>query len=111
MKEEWKDVVGYEGLYQVSNLGRVKRLKGNMCRKERILSLNICKRGYCKVWLCLNGKSKKVLVHRILMESFAGKSSLHIDHIDGNPQNNKIDNLEYVTARENITRAQSRLGG
>ncbi len=61
-------------------------------------------RGYCQVWV--NGNL--ILVHRLIMEVFKGKSDLTVDHIDGNKMNNSLDNLEYVTLSENIKRAYSK---
>lgn len=57
--------------------------------------------GYCKI--SVNGNN--MLVHRLIMEAFRGKSDLTVDHIDGNKLNNSLDNLEYVTRQENLTRS------
>lgn len=75
MKEEiWKDIEGYEGLYQVSNLGRVKRMrfinKNTNIEKERIKSQKIRKDGYLEVALYKNGKGKYIQVHRLVAKSF-----------------------------------------
>lgn len=99
-KEIWKDVVGYEGLYQVSNLGRVKSLKHG---KERILRDAQNSNGYPGVVLCIASKGKTKMVHRLVAEAFLGKSDLDVNHKDGKPSNNNIENLEYVTTRENIS--------
>lgn len=98
MNEEWKDIQGYEGLYQVSNLGNVKS-------KRRLLQPTITKRGYCRVGLSKEGKMKYYLVHKLVAESFIGKRDMPIDHIDCNKTNNRLENLEYVTTRENCIRA------
>lgn len=58
-------------------------------------------RGYCRV--CVNGNN--MLVHRLILEAFKGKSDLTVDHIDGNKMNNSLDNLEYVTREENLIRS------
>lgn len=112
MEEEiWKDIPGYEGLYQVSSLGRVRSLdvvkENKMGRyrrfKGRILSLMNTKRGYQRIKLCKNGKIKIYLVHRLVAQAFIPnpEEKPQIDHIDTNPSNNRIDNLRWVTSKEN----------
>lgn len=112
MKEEiWKDIEGYEGLYQVSNLGRVKRMrfinKNTNIEKERIKSQKIRKDGYLEVALYKNGKGKYIQVHRLVAKSFIPnpKKLPQVNHIDGNKENNCVDNLEWVTNKENVTHA------
>lgn len=106
---EWKTIKGYEGLYEVSNDGRVRRLRFINGRhnfekiKESKQTLNTW--GYMTVNLCKNGKSNTKRVHRLVAEAFLGESNLQIDHIDGNKQNNNLSNLEYVTPKENTNRA------
>lgn len=109
MKEEiWKDIEGYEGLYQVSNLGRVKRMrfinKNTNIEKERIKSQKIRKDGYLEVALYKNGKGKYIQVHRLVAKSFIPnpKKLPQVNHIDGNKQNNKMDNLEWCDCQENM---------
>ena len=69
--EQWKDIKGYEGLYQVSNLGRVKTIKTNKIRKlEKVRS------GYLRVMLCKNNKSERFLVHRLVAEAFINNASI-----------------------------------
>lgn len=107
-EEIWKPIFGYEGLYEVSNLARVRSIKNNLILEEEVLKLN-----YRRV--CLqNGKRKKVLVHRLVALAFLGKppSSEHTDvnHIDGNVTNNLPSNLEWTTHQENITHAMDVLG-
>lgn len=99
-EEIWKDVVGYEGLYQVSNLGRVKSVKH---LKERILRTPCNNMGYYYVDLYSSGVKKRFLVHRLVAFSFLKKidGKEYIDHIDGNPKNNSIDNLRWCTHIEN----------
>lgn len=90
--EVWKDVVGYEGKYQVSNSGRVASV-----RKEIILKPLINK-GYEYLQL---GRGVNKAVHRLVMESFVGASDLSVDHIDCQKRNNNLSNLQYVTISEN----------
>ena len=110
VKEEiWKDIPEYEGLYQASNLGRIKRIRfingRHNFEKERICSQIKNIYGYMQVPLSKNGKTTTKRVHRLVMEAFYGKSNLQVDHIDGNKQNNNLSNLEYVTPKENTRRA------
>lgn len=114
MVEEWRDVVGYEGLYQVSNLGRVKSLEktvphptaksGYWVLPEKIRKLKVCKNnGYLMVILSRHNRIKNWTVHRLValafLEKVEGKDS--IDHIDGNKLNNSVDNLRWCTRKEN----------
>ena len=111
MIEIWKDVVGYEGLYQVSNLGRVKSFyakNGRLSDHFQMLSGKRDKNGYIEVRLCKNGVVKYKRVHRLVVEHFlCENSSLQVNHLDGNKSNNRIDNLELVTPRENIIHAHN----
>lgn len=104
MIEEWKDIEGYEGLYQVSNLGRVKRSKGKYMKSERILMLFINTPGYLQVMLCKNNKCKKFTVHRLVANAFIPnpENKPQVNHIDEDKTNIKVSNLEWVTAKENV---------
>lgn len=104
--EIWKDVVGYEGLYQVSNLGRVKSLYFN---KSKILKISIGTSGYSFVNLYKDKKPYPSMIHRLVYEAFYGVRSCRrmvIDHIDNNKQNNVLENLQYITNRENSSRGK-----
>lgn len=106
---EWKQIKDYEGLYEVSNDGRVRRLRF-INGSHNFEKIKECKQtlntwGYMTVNLSKNGKSNTKRVHRLVANAFLGESELQIDHIDGNKQNNRLDNLEYVTAKENTNRA------
>lgn len=95
-EEIWKDIIGFEGLYKVSNLGNVFSIRNN-------INLKKCfdKDKYHQVTLTVNGKSKSKRVHRLVIEAFEGKSSLHVDHINGVKTDNRLSNLRYVTPRIN----------
>lgn len=113
MKETWKDIKGYEGKYQVSNLGRVKSLyrtnydinssSYRMIKQEKILKLN-CDNRYVYVELFKDGERKNPKVHRLVLETFnpTNNKDLEINHIDGNKLNNRLENLEWVTHSENM---------
>lgn len=104
--EIWKDVLGYEGIYQVSNLGRVKNLNYRGTNKERVFKKGHTN-GYEVVGLTKNKKTTSHLVHRIVFEAFNGKipTGLTVDHIDSNKQNQKLENLQLLTNVENARKA------
>ena len=112
-EEEWLDIAGYEGLYQVSNIGRVKSLErivirkdgSEQHRKERILKPSINDDGYLRVNLYdSSGKIKAFKVHRLVCEAFHEnpKNKPCVNHIDENKTNNTASNLEWCTYTENI---------
>ena len=114
MKEEWKDIKGYEGLYQVSNLGNIKRLEsivetGNIkySRKtkyyEHLLKPSNHSAGYKVVKLHKRDK----YVHRLVAEAFIEnpKNKPFVNHIDGNKTNNNVNNLEWCTQKQNVIHA------
>lgn len=114
MNEIWKTIIGYEGTYEVSNLGRVKSLKrieecGGKCkirtRNERILKWSISK-GYRIVALCKNGKAKSYPIHRLVMGIFCPiDEKKEVNHKDGIKTNNNLDNLEWCSPSENMKHA------
>jgi hypothetical protein len=105
--ENWKDVKGYEGLYQVSNLGRIKSLSHinylGRLRQKCILGNRLSDRGYHTAVLYNNGKPKSFRVHRLVANAFIDNSNNkpHVNHIDGVKSNNLVTNLEWVTISEN----------
>ena len=119
--EQWKAIPGYEGSYEASNLGRIKSVEGkrtinsrcNRVWKERILKLHLTRRGGKKttfnqmVSLWKDGKFKQLLVARLVAMTWCEgyKEDLTVNHIDGNPLNNKAENLEWVTQSENMRHA------
>lgn len=98
--EQWRDVLGYETLYQVSSTGRIRR-------NGRIKSQQIDKGGYCTVWFSKNSKQKNLKVHRLVAEAFIPNPECKrtVNHIDGNKRNNCVENLEWATHSENIIHA------
>lgn len=115
MEEIWKDIKDYEDIYQVSNLGNVKSKTRVVNRKYQgqiipqivygqEMSFVIHKKGYLRVWLAKNGKRKSYMVHRLVAEAFIPNvdNKPEVNHIDGNKQNNSVDNLEWVTGSENV---------
>lgn len=102
--EVWKDIEGFEGKYAVSNLGNVKSLNYRHTGKEKILSPFKTWKGYLRVNLCRNGKRKNYAVHRLVLSTFNpvdDSESLQVNHIDEDKSNNRLENLEWMTCKEN----------
>ena len=111
MQEIWKDIDGYVGFYQVSNLGRIKRIehtdKMGHTYKERIVKCSNQGNGYLRVHLSKNGISEWYRVHRLVATAFLPKKDgLDIvNHLDNNPLNNCVDNLELTDYKGNMQHA------
>lgn len=103
MKEEWRDIKDYEGLYRISNLGRVKSLNYKGTGREGILKLFKNKYGYLYVCLSKNGVHKYFRVHRLVAQAFIPNPNNlpQVNHKDENCINNCVDNLEWCTQEYN----------
>ena len=102
--EEWRDVAGYEGFYQVSDLGRVRSFHNQY---GRILKPVVTQKGYAQATLIKNGKTRSRPIHILVARAFIAnpENKPQVNHIDGNPLNCRVDNLEWVTPKENIQHA------
>ena len=116
MKEEYRDIKGYEGLYQISNLGNVKSLDRmvlysngvNRLHKGRILKQSIGSNGYLLVSLCLESNCKVKHIHQLIAVAFLNHlpngHKIIIDHKNNNKLDNHIKNLQLITHRENLSK-------
>ena len=115
MKEIYKDLVGFEGYYEVSNLGNVKRKKNKTIYKdgriayfsETVLKKATTKKGYEMVYLSVKSKKHSKLVHRLKANTFIPNplNKKTVNHIDCDKKNNRVDNLEWLTNKENMKHA------
>lgn len=122
MIEEWKDVIGYEGSYQVSNLGRVKSVGRHADTKafgggvykihEKILKTDTVNNGYLRITVSLNGKTKRFMVHRLVAIVFIPNTENlpHVNHKNGVKTDNYVSNLEWCTPSENEKHSYRFLG-
>jgi len=111
MQEIWRKVKGYESYYEISNKGNVKSLIGwdgkKYIEREKILKQTFTSTGYKKVELYMLKKRKSKKVHRLVAIAFIDNpnNKPYINHIDGNPLNNNVSNLEWCTQQENVIHA------
>lgn len=111
-EEIWKDIEGYEGLYQISNLGNVKSLDREVPmpngkiqhRKERIMSKRESTDGYYIAKLNVNNHSRSIAIHRLVAQAFIPNPNNlpEVNHLDTNRKNNCVDNLEWCTHIDNV---------
>jgi len=103
MKEIWKEIPNTKGYYKVSNFGNVYSV-----RRNKIIAKNVHRNGYVSAWLGVDDKIMTKPVHRLVAEAFIPnpQNKTQVNHIDGNKQNNRVDNLEWVTQSENMKHAQ-----
>ena len=105
MTEQWIDIAGYEGLYQISNFGNVKSIRFD---KEKLLLPQTNSKGYYFVVLCDKTKRKQMQIHQLVAIAFLNhipcKMELVINHINFDKKDNNVSNLEIVTNRENSNR-------
>lgn len=107
MTEAWKPVVGYEGAYEVSSHGRIKKVGAQRKDGSAFIMKPYLKDRYVVIELVKNGQRKRWPVHRLVLIAFFGydKERPHVNHIDGNRGNNMLANLEWVTIQENMKHA------
>lgn len=108
--EIWKDVIGYEGLYRISNYGKIISLSYNKTGKEKEITGSYCN-GYHRVGLRKSNKRKHFFTHVLIAEHFCVKQDYQsqVNHIDGNIKNNSFVNLEWVSQIENHSHKSYRL--
>jgi hypothetical protein len=111
--EQWKPIPDFEGIYEISDAGRVRVVVSRKGVKAgRILSTSPNSSGYCQVVLSKNGRQKKYLLHRLVMRTFeprADAACLDVNHEDCNKHNNAISNLKWCTHQQNIQHARQAL--
>jgi len=102
-QEEWRPVVGYEGVYEISNLGRCKKIKNNVYFLKKAILNKVNGYSHFSLWENSNKKEKNFYVHRLVAIAFIPnpKNKRCVNHIDYNRNNNDISNLEWCTHKEN----------
>jgi hypothetical protein len=107
MEEIWKDITDFEGLYKISNLGKIKRIPSIKCKKERYIAACLNDNGYYIIRLYKNSKGKCAKLHRLIAQAFIPtvEGKTFINHINGIKTDNRIENLEWCTKAENSQHA------
>ena len=100
-----KDIVGYEGLYAVTSCGKVWSY-----RNKKFLTPGVHNKGYLIVCLCKDGKEKMYRVHRLVAEAYLPNPDNlpQVDHIDGNKTHNYVNNLQWITNRDNVRKGRNK---
>lgn len=113
MKEIWKEVPGYDGKYEVSNLGRVKSFNSHPYTGPKIMVNSVMRNGYARVELSKNKSSKTFLVHRLIATVFIPNpdNKRTVNHINGNKLDNRVENLEWATDKENRNHYLRKIAG
>lgn len=109
--EEWKDIEGYNGVYQVSSLGNVRTFS-RWPGKGRLLKPQTTKKGYRSVRLYCGASFKFITIHRLVAKAFIINTELkpQVNHINGNRADNRVENLEWVTGSENVQHSIKNFG-
>lgn len=111
--EEWRPIPGFEGLYEISDRGRIKRLAGTRgCPRGRILKPGRANNGYRSITLYDNHRTQLVSIHRLVMRVFVGECprEQQVNHKNGVRDDNRLENLEYMTPQQNQRHAFDVLG-
>ena len=112
MSEIWKAIPNYEGIYEVSNLGNIKSLNYNRTKIEKIMTPSLNRYGYYQIGLSKNNNKKSFPVHQLVAITFLNHTpcgyKLVVDHINDNSKDNRLENLQLITQRENAYKKQGK---